>query len=200
MKNKILTISIILILLSSIFISSNVFAAETVDLSCCYDVIPLHENGDQYCPYFIYLDNGTYYLVFPQNNSCSNIYLYSVYAKTIKTDNGGIHIYTYNSTNNCFDYLKSKSSNVVEVPDSATFIASNINLYYEREGNCFFTQTPVPLPQKEQTLATVLEETNPMEMWKTLMKNVVVSLVVFLVGLIAFSKAWAWLKTQLSKA
>lgn len=66
------------------------------------------------------------------------------------------------------------------------------SVYYSGKDD-FFYQAPL-------TLAGALEQNNPVQIFQFLMKNVLVSLMVFLVGLVAFFKAWAWLKTQLRKA
>lgn len=50
------------------------------------------------------------------------------------------------------------------------------------------------------TLAEVLEEAKPVETFQTTMSGIIVSLTVFLVGLVAFWKAWSFLSKNLRKA
>ncbi len=76
-----------------------------------------------------------------------------------------------------------------------TYIASTKDIIYYPDKSVFF-QAPV----QEITLAQVLEQNSPIQIFKSQMKNVLVSLTVFLVGFVAFWKAWAWLKTQLHQA
>lgn len=47
------------------------------------------------------------------------------------------------------------------------------------------------------TLAQELEKIQVLEMWKTLMKNVVISLLAFVVSYLALRKAWSFLRIQL---
>lgn len=202
MKNKILVISIILLLLSCVFIN-NSFAVENkthtiTGINGTTFTFPDFSGTNIENGFFIQYWNGVYYMgVFNSNNV--HLYINSTYkiGSTVSYTE-----YKLNTSSNSWDFYREMSANNEATTDGLLFYtthdvyssktSNNINI--TKTGNNFFVPPPVV------TLATVLEETNPTEMFKNLMKNVVVSLVVFLVGLVAFLKAWAWLKTQLHKA
>lgn len=69
---------------------------------------------------------------------------------------------------------------------------SNFDIYDESNNLVF--QRPV------LTLGEALEITNPVEMYQTMIHGMIISLIVFLVGLVAFWKAWSLLSKELRKA
>lgn len=203
MKNKILAISIIL-LLSFIFISSNVYASETGYVSPPDKIIEELESKEYYnnpdYDYLVYKWNSNYSILFVEKTDTLKFYTYignHVYINANEAFNG--YLFTYDSS-----YTLTSSEEVINatwIDRNCGFIDDNVgvssmNIYTDNTFTEIFFQAPV----QEITLAQELEKIQVAEIWKTLMKNVVVSLVVFLVGLIAFLKAWAWLKNQLHKA
>lgn len=201
MKNKILTVSIIFILLSFTFISNNVFASDTtftftdrfgnehivpafplneelgINSSCHYAIVTQGDYKDS-----LYIASGDGYFYGTNSMFCST----TCYVADLS--NGQ---YVLRSTI-CSANVRLCGVGEICYFSGGLFIAKDTSTYtVEPMGNFFFHQI---------TLAESLEMIQVQEMWKTLMKNVVVSLVVFLVGLVAFLKAWNWLKTQLHKA
>ncbi len=63
----------------------------------------------------------------------------------------------------------------------------------DRDGNVVF-------PKPVLTLAEVLEEAKPVETFQITMSGIIISLTAFLVGLVAFWKAWSFLSKNLRKA
>lgn len=206
MKNKILPILCIFILFSCIFINS-CFASDTSDFSWTYNDytynLPNLRNsvnttygliitGEEY-KYFRIVE----LLDYPSDNS---IHIASTYGGSFSyyTSSGALGKY------NVWAYDLEKGTLKLEYTEVDNWdwslhyptLYSTYDIYDTNGTDIFFQKAPVP----PTTLAGVLEATNPTEVFKNLMKNVVVSLIVFLVGFLTFSKAWAWLKTQLSKA
>lgn len=72
-------------------------------------------------------------------------------------------------------------------------IYSNADILNKDDGTVFFQKTPL-------TLADHLEKAEAVEMFKDLMKKLVVSLIMFLIGLIGLRKAWTFLRTALHRA
>ena len=85
---------------------------------------------------------------------------------------------------------------------SSIVVASGTNIYALGNTSVFFQTTPVPSVVYIQplTLAEELEKAETVEVFKKLMRNVVVSLVVSLVGFLSLRKAWTFLKKDLKKA
>ena len=208
MNNKIITISIIFILISFCFI--NTCFAYTVDTD--YEL----PETNLFTEYITGKDDNGYYIINGSSTVCDRYFVitdgkelvyifvsdgyFSDDAKTYYMNNRETYNYIY------FEYYLDgsfKRQNSLR-NDTSMGVMFNQDYVYTSfdckfaDGTVFF-QAP-PVMEQETTLAMVLEQNNPMEIFKILMKNVVVSLVVFLVGLVAFLKAWAWLKTQLHKA
>lgn len=111
----------------------------------------------------------------------------------------GNRLYFYNSSgsygdirgyllrNDAWVYNFSNASGVNNAP-AFTYFTSSVDILKDNE--IFFQRTPV-------TLAEILEVTNPTQTFQKMMKSVVVSLLVCLVGFLSFRKAWAFLKTQM---
>ena len=77
------------------------------------------------------------------------------------------------------------------VNSSYKFLYCNIDLV-DQSGNVVF-QVPV------LTLGEVLEQTNPVQTFQTMTRGIITYLIVFLVGLVAFWKAWQLLFKELRK-
>lgn len=209
MKNKILSILCVFILVSCLFINNNVFAANTVDVIDIEDeaLFNLIYQTEEY-------KSGDYYFVVGRGDN-SSAYYKIVFLK--KTDNlkayvnnfSGSDYYVYYSVGNDQSIYKatinptelvflenkiSHKSNLFYLSKSGMFYA-NFDIYSDNTYTDFFFKAPIM--EQELTMAQILEQNNPVQTFSNLMKNVVVSLVVFLVGLVAFLKAWTWLKSQL---
>lgn len=193
MKNKILTISIVFILLSFIFIN-NVFARDiNIDLSSISYV--------QY-GYVIYeCNDGNIYLACSPDsahNLTGYINNHIVYSEK-NTYSAGCAWYTvlYKiNEDNTFTFICNQDPFDSSSYQVSKILYSDRDVYTEQKKSLFFLATPIPEPIPV-TLAGVLETTNPMEIFKTLMKNVVISLLVFVVSYLALRKAWSFLRTQL---
>lgn len=211
MKNKI--ISILSIIIICLFIlTTNIFAYSEEfiynDINYTYYIPDGAYNSflesEQYKSgeynYLLSCDNGTCRIYFwlktqdvkiyqttKANYYNSNISDYGCLYYTVSENGGTLNLQDSNATS--FHNSSHCSGNTI-------YMYTNVNVYTDSSCTDFFFKAPV----MEITLAQELEKIQVQEMWKTLMKNVVVSLVVFLVGLIAFLKAWNWLKTQLHKA
>lgn len=209
MKNKILTISIILILLSFIFINS-CFATGFED----YPTVPILNkiNGVDVSNFnhHILIYHGSDAIIlkvvyFSKEYLDPTFYIWNDDSFIISIEGDGkppvfyYQNYLFDTTSNSWNIALNGSCNNFQKfgLSGYTFYASTVDIYNSDRATLFFQQTPVP---QDLTLAMVLEMNSPMEIFKKQMKNVVVSLVAFLVGLVAFLKAWAWLKTQLHKA
>lgn len=79
----------------------------------------------------------------------------------------------------------------------STIIYSSFDIT-DTEGNVLF-QGPV-LTTETPTLGEVLEKANPVETFQTMTHGMITYLLVFLVGLVAFWKAWSLLSKSLRKA
>lgn len=219
MKNKILTISIIFILLSLVFINNCFAFSETININGnsynCFipdkaynTMITLEEyNNSNYKFWANCGDSQLHVYFFPKDmdikiwksntdggfqSNYASIENFSCIYYSILENSGSINTTDKNRT----DFASANGSYGYYLNGSNHYFYTNINIYNDNTCTDFFFKAPVT----EITLAQELEKIQVAEIWKTLMKNVVVSLVVFLVGLIAFLKAWAWLKTQLHKA
>lgn len=202
MKNKIFTISIIFILLSLIFINNNIFAYSMDDAPWTPDETTLNfiYNRDEYKSgkynyvfYQVYGSNKNYMVFFSKDLDIIPVVEWS--------EENSCYQLSIGSAENTFDFIRVENDYyVTEYTDNfispvliGQYFHADVNVSNKTTGTYFFQSAPV-------TLAEALEVANPIQQWKLQMKSVVVSLVVFLVGLIAFFKAWAWLKIQLSKA
>lgn len=206
MKSKILIIFCIVILLSSFILINNVYAAN-------YDLSDYKNQNLMNGSWFIYHseNENLIYLVTTDNTSrpyltcyLSGGYDWSSMGELGNCSNmGGFYRYTFNTSTSKFEdkeHIDNGCLNIGNPTDK--IIASGCNLYTYQSWISFFQQTPVPLVVNIQpkTVTQVLEKTQVMEVWKNLMKTLVVSLIVFLVGLVGLRKAWTFLKTALRKA
>lgn len=202
MKNKIILISFIFILVSCVFINNNVFAS--TDYTYNGETITLPDlpfDTDEYPNYGIYYHKDNGYTCFYARYDMDKAFI-TPNKESNGTINNRISYYQLGTTTKGTWYyylLKDGAWGSRQHTDTGYMhwtqhvLYSSFDIYTDYTFTDFFFKAPV-------TLAMELEKIQVAEMWKTLMKNVVVSLVVFLVGFLAFSKAWAWLKTQLHKA
>lgn len=209
MKSKILTIFCIIMLLSSFILINNVYAAN-YDLSDYKNYTSgknwmiFHTLSDNTF-YLIVLDSGYLYtngLRYEDNGNC--LIGSCVLASNDLTTNPwgspkSFNVYKFNNSSNKFEHLKNTTEFSIE---HSYLIASNVTIRYAGNHSDFFQATPVPsvVHIASTTLAKELETVQVTKVWKTLMKTLVVSLIVFLVGLVGLRKAWTFLKTALRKA
>lgn len=227
MRNKILIISFIFILLSLVLVN-NCFAYNYSNLEW-YDkhYITYDIENDKYKLFFedkeydlsIKKENSNIFII-RDFGSSATVYHFNF------SENAKYYFYLGNGDDNNLYFTCTEDYTIVSYTDYYNGTISDVSTnnfnanstksfskYYDwyilspyitgiyTDSSCtdFFFKTPV-METEKTTLAEVLEAANPTEVFKNLMKNVVVSLIVFLVGFLTFSKAWAWLKTQLSKA
>ncbi len=189
-KSKFIIIFFIILVLSIIFTGySSAFTfnhkGELIDLG----------NTDLYAYTFVgFVDDGeTLFIVSlekePVARLSSNTSKYMLYY----TGNGSLYRYTisdkklykiYDSYSGTDERLCSFSVN--------DMIFSDFNVK-DSEGNVVF-QKPVP------TLGEVLVKTDPVKKFQTMISGMIVFLVVFLVSLVGFLKAWSLLSNSLRKA
>lgn len=219
MKNKILTISIIFILLSFIFIN-NCFAIQLDNFTenyyfflpdTCYNtLITLDEyNNDNY-NFFSVVNNGTFEVYFFDKSlnikfkvTRSDSNNYGQYCITNMDDLSNFSCKAYYIGEKSGSINKTSTLNYFAIPNSMwnyytgyskkAYLYTNLEFYSVDNSNDFFFNAPVT----ETTLAQELEKIQVQEMWKTLMKNVVISLLAFVVSYLALRKAWSFLRIQL---
>ena len=80
----------------------------------------------------------------------------------------------------------------IDATDTYNFYLKNLSLYTDENKSDFFLKAPV--------LAMALEMSDPMKTYQTMMNGMIPYLIAFLVGLVAFWKAWQLLLSQLRKA
>lgn len=199
-------LSLILLLFNFSFVNANmIFNYNSVEYNL--PDIPTYDT-EKYSDYVIFYDSSdSSYILILQPKTGHTFFDSNKNSLTFLTNNGGISVigYRYYVGNELKwkDYsfnqneLGSYFSNFnIDNTGSRMLIYSSCYIYIDENGSDIFFRPPV----QEITLAQELAGVQVTKQWKTLMKNVVVSLVVFLIGLIAFLKAWAWLKMQLHKA
>lgn len=213
MKNKILTISVIFILLSFIFINNNVFAA-SYDLSDHKN----HISDKSWCIVYSY-SSENFYLLVSDNTTYKYFYTFdlslnengiytsngeflvsSSYGSSPYGSQGNFHSYVFDKDTLVFNYLSQQYTPASHFNcGECEIIASNLDIYNPNKLSIFFQATPVPSVVRiaPMTLSEELEKIQVQEMWKILMKNVVISLLVFVVSYLALRKAWSFLRTQL---
>ena len=173
MKNKILSIAIIFIILSFIFINNNVFAV-TYDLSdyenyvdgknwvICYDieedkfVLITTSSKYLYGNSIMQDEEGKYYISY---STLSSDYL--------DTDPWGlpgqISIYNFDYTTSTFNF--SSNTSQLEHKNDYYIIACNCTIYNATDNSIFFPPTPIPLVEniRQMVLVKKLEEVEMME-------------------------------------
>lgn len=196
MKNKILAISIIL-LLSFIFISSNVYASETGYVSPPDKIIEELESKEYYnnpdYDYLVYKWNSNYSILFVEKTDTLKFYTYignHVYINANEAFNG--YLFTYDSS-----YTLTSSEEVVNATwrdRNCGFIDNNVgvssmNIYTDNTfTEIFFQGSPVTEPATE--LAPILEKVEMMEPIITTIVGLAKLLIPLLICLLGFWKAW----------
>lgn len=213
MKNKILTISIIFILLSFIFINNNVFASVSYTYNNKEIILPDLPFDTEQHPYYIlgycnhYLDgtSSSYLVAYPKGTYDKYYFLnvsgencVSYYGNDSGNKSGWTYYYIkysddYSSSSYQWTSAENTSLDYIKFGSKGYIISSTFDVYTDSSFTDFFFKAPVT----EITLAQALEKIQVQEMWKTLMKNVVISLLVFVVSYLALRKAWSFLRTQL---
>lgn len=220
MKNKILPITFIFLLISFCFIN-NCFAYQLDTTKSSYKLyisdkayeklqtFDEYKSGEYY--YFVrFWDNNTYQYFFFHANDLGDIKFVShdgaplrstgaisnvkEYDVSIDNDYSVISEYTHSQLTYTMNFYTN-----VDGGRNWGYI-SNFTIYWDEAcTNVFFYQPPIVL-KSEPTLAGVLAETNPTQTFQTMMSGIIPYLVVFLVGLVAFWKAWSILSKELRKA
>ena len=198
MKNKILTISIIFILLSFIFINScfaysSSNSVQTLFSACTnylddhnityYDYVVLEKyNAKEYI--FIFLTNSNY--TFKANTSKN--YISANYNIIFHFDSNeeDLSVFSSNTGSTVYDIF----SLSMFYPTYSTFDI------YNSSNALFFQLTPVP----PSTLVEALEISKPKETFQTMMSGIIPYLIALVVGLVAFWKAWQLLLKELRRA
>lgn len=207
MKNKVLSILFIFIFISFLFIN-NSFAAndltpiEIVDeklFNLIYDH-ELYKSGD----YHFFIggnDMTTYKIIFIKkadnlkiyidgfNSSNSSYWLYFNQPSIVYTfmfHQGGTQLYKING-----DY--STSRELLYKPSTGFY--STIDVYNDDSYTDYFLKLP-----EHSVLAQALDNNNPNDIFKSMISSMIPYLLVFLVGLIAFWKAWRFLSKEFRKA
>lgn len=215
MKNKILTISIIFILFSCAFINNsfarcgditivNGYSYNTEFFNAQYQFVVLYniaedtlygflhtKTNHDLCEtqrYYLYEDDTNFYL----RARCDHYNDFQV-QNCIKYDKSTDSFVNFSSYDLYFYMSFNKSEWKLVDIGCLVYRDADYTTLANLEEYDFFFQAPVT----EITLAQALEKIQVQEMWKTLMKNVVISLLVFVVSYLALRKAWSFLRTQL---
>lgn len=205
MKNKIIILSIILLLFSFIFINNSVFA-ETKTNSLIvddYDFSDIYNYFSTDEAFFIYqLSDGNIFFYKPYSDFDS----YKVHL--IREDDSSTARIFY--TDDSFDYARHCSFYIFDTSTQKFNLSwsgdmvishniSNMTILYSSQGiynsdkTTFFFKAPVtvvPETEIQGTLAPILERVEMMEPIVTTISGTLKLLIPFLVSLIAFWKAW----------
>lgn len=200
MKNKILSILYIFTILSFILIN-NCFAITFKNDSEIYTIeLPFDVNEH---PDFLILKftNGKgYQVLFPAGEYDLPFYRTSgdgiQYYLKGSTTYGQWNYYNYTISSDSWSEMKTTIQCEAKIYSNGSHVSdviySNTDIILKSDSSIFFQRTPVT-----GTLALELETIQVQEMWKTLMKNVVISLLAFVVSYLALRKAWSFLRIQL---
>lgn len=183
MRNKILTISIIFILLSFIFINTVSFGVDYesdhyIDIQSGNNVFRISANEDFYC--------------IPEGGG--SMKYWSPYSFAT-----GERIYVTLYQNGVDSYGKEINKQVVgnkfDIGENIVLDSKGMVVLYKdsTKTDYFFQPTPLSLGQA-MTKAEVLKT------FQTMIRGMIPSLIVFLVGLVAFWKVWQLLLKELRKA
>lgn len=204
MKNKILTVSIIFILLSFAFINFSLgFTINSI--TCDYNgttyTLDLPDEVYNYSYYFIARQIGTDQVFiycsnepFIYNEKCS-AYYDSNKVDCLTCYKSTVCYYKYKLTTSTeWEFLSKTGLHVSGILTPSQnywyeFIYTNVDIC-DSSGTVFFQQTPL-------TLEEVLMKAEAVKTFQTMMKNVVISLLVFLISFVALYKGWNFLRTQL---
>lgn len=202
-RYKILFILSILLLVSCIFISNNSFAFNFTYDNEKYDLGDLPFSTTEH-PDFLVLKftNGKgYQVLFPASNYDLPFYRtggdgIQYYTKGTTTY-GQWNYYEYTISTNSWSSMKTTSQREAKIYSNGSHVADIIycthDVILKSDGTIFFQSPP-------SLLVVELQKAEVMKGFKNLMKKLVVSLLVFLIGLIGLRKAWSFLKTVLHKA
>lgn len=181
--HKILPILSILILVSFIFINNNAFAAN-LEITLSDEHITNATNIANGRNFFIATNPSHCWLFICELENASFI----VDNGTIKSTNGNVLFYCLPNTSS-IEFVFNTTNTSAGNSTAYTYLYSSADIL-NTDGTVFFQRPPV-------TLAEILEATNPTQTFQKMMKTVVASLIVFLVGFLSFRKAWAFLKAQM---
>lgn len=184
--HKLLPVLSILILISFCFINTNVFAANVEftlkqeHLDNAYDIAGVRN-------FFIATNPSHVWLFVCEEENATFIVLNNI----IKPTSGGVVFYNLQNPSSLeFTYATSNSSAGDSLAYTYYFSSADI---LNSDGTVFFQKAPL-------TLAGILEQNNPVEIFQIMMKKLVVSLLVCLIGFLSLRKGWTFLKTVLHKA
>lgn len=205
MKNKILSILCIFILVSFIFINNNTFAtSNSFYLSINGTIVELPDfyNNINTSNGFIITSSDLNefrimeFLDTPYDNRVFSEVLYSFETFRYYTSEakilGSWKIYTYTLDGSYT--VEYTSNDHWDWSYHWPVVYSSYNIY-DVDGQLFFHQAPLSL-----TAIQVLEQNSPMKIFQTMTHGMIPYLIVFLVGLVAFWKAWQLLLKELRKA
>lgn len=137
MKNKLLITLCLFTLINFSFINFNVFAAGYEQYNMCYDLIPIHSDGDRYVPYILYTGGGSINLIYCKSINASNLYFTG---SRLYCDTGKMSKYIYNNNTASFEFNSTLSDFYIS-PSLYSIVASNIDIY--KDGSLFFRAKPV---------------------------------------------------------
>lgn len=131
------------------------------------------------------------------------LYLYAYDTKLHKTYDFDIYVYYGSSSSVVPTYDKTLNylywnGLIYEFSGVPNIYLSTDDIYFNDLSFCCTAKsTDLNFFFQNLTLAQALQLNNPVREMKTLMKNVVISLLVFVVSYLALRKAWSFLRTQL---
>ena len=213
MKNKILKISIILILLSFIFVNKNVFGAS-------YDLSDYKNHIGSNSWLIAYDETNNIFYLFVAYGSGKNFIggiktiddvNYLNYGIACSASSGSYWaqaqynytVYTFDSSTSMFTNPKLFTPGSSFLFDSSMlFIASNTDYYYWENGTPFFQATPVPSMVHIATgvVDKALEKVEMTQEITTTIVGLAKYLIPLLICLLGFWKAWQILSHSLHKA
>lgn len=216
MKNKILSILCIFILVSFIFINNNAFAVSySTEFTEIYEYSYWNDFNNNVIngrPYFIVPRGDGSYALFAYpcelsyshwNFETDDVYFYikngalicrnsTLNEETSHFSDYVLYSDSYDTVHTCWDLGRDFFTTDIIVNNSDIQLSESIYSDVERK-EYFFSPVPV-------NLAQALELHNPMTSFQTMTRGMIPYLIVFLVGLVAFWKAWQLLLKELRKA
>lgn len=211
MKNKILTISIVFILISFIFINNNIFASEINDNSLIVDGYDMSDAYNYFTvddAFVIVHSWGTqYYLVVPNSPgytaycaiSSTNAVLY--YNENWNELSGHAYtFYLYNPENLKFEYAWTGNTGDWTLDNGALIFGYASKGVYNQDHTTFFMNPPVAEQQEITTLKPILEKVEMKEPIVTTIVGLAKLLIPLLICLLGFWKAWRLLSKILHKS
>ena len=219
MKNKILPLFLIFTLFSALFVNfSYAYVSYIED-----DVL---ENIVDYCKNTDYYQSGDYYLVVaPTRSTYTNTNCpYAVVLLPKYTDDSFNYYYLKeSSTNNTYCCTINNTPTIVpidfpyyffdmngdlfsgsKVHSANNFILGNVSgtAYFYSDVDIYtdYTCTEIFFQRTPTSLVEVLEVVAPAKIFQTMMSGMIPYLIVFVIGLVAFWKAWQLLLKELRRA